>query len=140
MSIDSYIHPNKLFQITIADKHGVKQEKLKEYYRDILDQSGEIRLYFVVPEESFRTYKKQNYLDGSKKAECFSMDSKHKAVPDVWIMETKRTGEFSPASTLASDIRYMNELEVWDYPWIIGYLNIDQYRFSSLNNNCAFVN
>jgi hypothetical protein len=69
MSIDSYIHPNKLFQITIADKHGVKQEKLKEYYRDILDQSGEIRLYFIVPEESFRTYKKQNYLDGSKKAE-----------------------------------------------------------------------
>jgi len=69
MSIDSYIHPNKLFQITIADKHGVKQEKLKEYHRDILDQSDEIRLYFVVPEESFRTYKKQNYLDGSKKAE-----------------------------------------------------------------------
>ena len=69
-SIDSYIHPNNLFQITIADRHGVKQEKLKEYKdKNILNQGDEIRLYFIVPEESFRTYKKQNYLDGSKKAE-----------------------------------------------------------------------
>ncbi|RGB24662.1 hypothetical protein C1646_594662, partial [Rhizophagus diaphanus] len=62
MSIDSYIHPNKLFQITIADKHGVKQEKLKEYRNiNILNLSNEIHLYFVIPEERFRTYKKQNY-------------------------------------------------------------------------------
>ncbi|CAB4376823.1 unnamed protein product [Rhizophagus irregularis] len=69
-SIDSYIHPNNLFQITIADRHGVKQEKLKEYKdKNILNQGDEIRLYFIVPEESFRSYKQQNYLDGSKKAE-----------------------------------------------------------------------
>ncbi|RGB21947.1 hypothetical protein C1646_678189 [Rhizophagus diaphanus] len=69
-SIDSFMHPNFLFQITIADRHGVKQEKLKEFKdKNILNQGDEIRLYFIVPEESFLSYKKQNYLDGSKKAE-----------------------------------------------------------------------
>ncbi|CAI2178770.1 13196_t:CDS:2, partial [Funneliformis geosporum] len=71
-SIDSYIHPNQLLQITIFDRHGVKQKKLKDEYKNILDHRNEIRLYFVVPEESFRTYKKQNYLDGFKKAENVS--------------------------------------------------------------------
>ncbi|CAB4447036.1 unnamed protein product [Rhizophagus irregularis] len=37
--------------------------------------------------------------------------NRNEPVPDVWIMEIK-TNRFSPASTLASDIRYMNELEV----------------------------
>jgi len=79
-SIDSYIHPNQLLQITIADRHGVKQEKLKEYKdKNILNQ-GEIHLYFIVPEESFRTYRKQNYLDGSKKVES----------PPKWIQNIKQ--------------------------------------------------
>ncbi|UZO27104.1 uncharacterized protein OCT59_019311 [Rhizophagus irregularis] len=37
--------------------------------------------------------------------------NRNELVPDVWIMEIKMN-QFSPASTLASDIRYMNELEV----------------------------
>ncbi|GBC16017.2 hypothetical protein RIR_jg42206.t1 [Rhizophagus irregularis DAOM 181602=DAOM 197198] len=37
--------------------------------------------------------------------------NRNEPVPDVWIMEIK-TNRFSPASTLALDIRYMNELEM----------------------------
>jgi hypothetical protein len=49
---------------------------------------------------------------------------------------------FSLASISALDIWYINKLEVRIiHGWNIRYLmNIDQYRFSSLNNNCVFFN
>jgi hypothetical protein len=56
-SIDNYIHPNILFQITVAERHRVKQEGLRKYEK-ILNHSEKIRLYFVVPKERFETYKK----------------------------------------------------------------------------------
>lgn len=54
--------------VTVAERHGVKQEGLRKFEK-ILNHFEKIRLYFVVPKERFETYKKQNYLDGNKKAE-----------------------------------------------------------------------
>ncbi|CAI2185086.1 9930_t:CDS:1, partial [Funneliformis geosporum] len=66
-SVDSYIHLNILFQITVAKRHGIKQKGLKNL-ENILNKSNEIYLYFAVPKDIFESFTKQNYLDGDKKA------------------------------------------------------------------------
>ncbi|RIB26927.1 hypothetical protein C2G38_2063535 [Gigaspora rosea] len=60
-SIDSYIHPNKLFQVTIAKRHGIKQDGLR-MIKGILDESHKINFYFVLPKDVFAKFtKKQPY-------------------------------------------------------------------------------
>ena len=67
-SVDSYIHSNQLLQITVAKKHGIKQKGIKNL-ESILNKSNEIYLYFAVPKDNFDSFtKKQNYLEGEKKA------------------------------------------------------------------------
>src|SRR5207248_96676 len=44
-SIDSYAYPNKMFQITVAKRHTVKQDGLREIEK-ILDFDSEINIYF----------------------------------------------------------------------------------------------
>ena len=61
-SIDSLIAPNKLFQITVSDKHPIKHNGL-EKLKDKLDSSGEIRLYFVVPSDRYSSFQRQNYVN-----------------------------------------------------------------------------
>ena len=59
-SIDMILTPNSLFQITISSDHPVKQEPLRKILEK-LPTRKKISLYFVVPEESFETFKFQNY-------------------------------------------------------------------------------
>ena len=61
-SIDSLIAPNKLFQITVSDKHPIKHNGL-EKLKDKLASSGEIRLYFVVPSDRYSSFQRQNYVN-----------------------------------------------------------------------------
>jgi hypothetical protein len=60
-SIDSYVHPNNLFQITISRKHSIKQDGLRAI-KDIIDEKFGVNIYFVLPREIFKTFKrKQSY-------------------------------------------------------------------------------
>ncbi|GES76651.1 hypothetical protein GLOIN_2v1761221 [Rhizophagus clarus] len=60
-SIDSYVRYNKLFQVTVAKSHGIKQEGLRAI-KGILKDSCRISFYFVLPKNIFETYtKKQKY-------------------------------------------------------------------------------
>ena len=60
-SIDSYAYPNKMFQITVAKRHTVKQDGLREIEK-ILDFDSEINIYFVLPRDIFENFKtKQSY-------------------------------------------------------------------------------
>ena len=60
-SIDSYIYPNKMFQITVSRGHDVKQDGLRAI-KEILDEDSEINIYFVLPKDIFENFKtKQPY-------------------------------------------------------------------------------
>ncbi|CAG8791798.1 25152_t:CDS:1, partial [Racocetra persica] len=60
-SIDSYVHPNKLFQVTVAKRHSIKQDGLR-MIKGILDESRKINFYFVLPKDIFAIFtKKQPY-------------------------------------------------------------------------------
>jgi hypothetical protein len=67
-SIDSYIHPNTLIQITTAKRHGIKIGGLKNI-EAVLNKDSKIRLYFAVPKEIFATFKMPDYLKEGKKKE-----------------------------------------------------------------------
>ena len=59
-SVDSFIKPNLLFQMTGAKEHPCKQTGL----RDVLNLLGnpiEAKLYFVVPPDRFASFKFQSY-------------------------------------------------------------------------------
>ncbi|RIB01901.1 hypothetical protein C2G38_2126519 [Gigaspora rosea] len=75
-SIDSYVHRNKLFQVIVAKRHGIKQDGLR-MIKGILDESCKINFYFVLPKDVFAKFtKKQTYENkgGGK-------------VSDAWIYE-----------------------------------------------------
>ena len=55
-SIDSFIKPNLLFQMTGAKKHPCKQTGLRDILK-ILDNPENPELYFVVPPELFKSFK-----------------------------------------------------------------------------------
>lgn len=58
-SIDGYIHPNIIFQIPVAEKHGIKQDDLREF-REVVDRN-DICIYFVLPKKIFETFDEQPY-------------------------------------------------------------------------------
>ena len=54
-SIDSYAHPNNLFQVTISKKHSsIKQDGLRAI-KSILDKDFGTNIYFILPREIFET-------------------------------------------------------------------------------------
>ena len=59
-SVDSFIKPNLLFQITCAKDHPCKQTGLCNVL-DILDNPSNPELYFVVPPDRFASFKYQSY-------------------------------------------------------------------------------
>jgi hypothetical protein len=67
-SIDSYIHPNTLIQITTAKRHEIKIGGLKNI-EAVLDKDSKIRLYFAVPKDIFETFKMPDYLKEGRKKE-----------------------------------------------------------------------
>ncbi|CAG8621398.1 13109_t:CDS:2, partial [Funneliformis mosseae] len=64
--IDSYAHPNNLFQVTVSRKHSIKQDGLRAI-KDILDENYCVKIYFVLLREIFKTFKrKQSYENKGK--------------------------------------------------------------------------
>jgi len=61
-SIDSFIQPNLLFQMTISLKHRCKQTGLRDAL-NLLRDSSNPQLYFVVPEDIFDKFQFQKYHD-----------------------------------------------------------------------------
>ncbi|CAG8676130.1 16323_t:CDS:2 [Funneliformis mosseae] len=60
-SIDSYVYPNKMFQVTVSRRHGVKQDGLRAI-KKVLDEDSDINIYFVLPKDIFENFKtKQSY-------------------------------------------------------------------------------
>ncbi|KAJ3307751.1 hypothetical protein HDV04_002613 [Boothiomyces sp. JEL0838] len=59
-SVDSFIKPNLLFQMTIAKDHPCKQSGLQSAL-EILGYPSDPVLYFVVPPDRFETFQYQNY-------------------------------------------------------------------------------
>ena len=64
-AVDALIAPDKLFQITIAENHGINVDGLIKM-KDKLNLEGEIRLHFVIPKERYRgeQFKEQRYMTG----------------------------------------------------------------------------
>jgi hypothetical protein len=64
-SVDSFIKPNLLFQMTAAKDHPCKQNGLHNVLK-ILGNPSNPKLYFVVPPESFASFQYQSYhgMDG----------------------------------------------------------------------------
>ena len=60
-SIDAAIAPNKLIQITVGETHPVKQHGI-DMLKSKLDTNKEIRFYFVVPPDRYRTFRRQSYV------------------------------------------------------------------------------
>jgi len=60
-SVDSFIKPNLLFQMTCAENHPCKQAGLRDVLNNILDHPSEPKLYFVVPPDRFATFTYQSY-------------------------------------------------------------------------------
>ncbi|KAF0429612.1 crinkler family protein [Gigaspora margarita] len=75
-SIDSYVHPNKLFQVIIAKRHGIKQNGLR-MIKEILDESSKINFYFVMPKDVFAKFTKKQPYENKGKGKAF----------DPWIYE-----------------------------------------------------
>jgi hypothetical protein len=61
-SVDVILTPNSLFQITISQRHPVKQEPLRQILEK-LPAKENIALYFIVPDDNFETFAFQNYLN-----------------------------------------------------------------------------
>lgn len=65
-SIDSYVYPNEMFQVTVSRRHGVKQDGLRAI-KEILDENSDINIYFVLPKDIFENFKtKQSYVNKGK--------------------------------------------------------------------------
>ncbi|RGB33957.1 hypothetical protein C1646_169467 [Rhizophagus diaphanus] len=75
-TIDSYVHHNKLFQVTVAKSHGIKQEGLRAI-KGILDFSCRINFYFVLPKDVFITFTKEQKYQNTGKG----------IIIDEWITE-----------------------------------------------------
>jgi hypothetical protein len=75
-TIDSYVHDNKLFQVTVAKSHGIKQDGLRAI-KGILDLSCRINFYFVLPKDVFTTFTKEQKYQNTGKG----------IIIDEWIIE-----------------------------------------------------
>ncbi|CAG8673861.1 1455_t:CDS:2, partial [Funneliformis caledonium] len=73
-SIDSYVYPNKMFQITVSRRHGVKQDGLRAI-KEVLDEDSDINIYFVVPKDKFGNFKTKQPYENKGDGKKF----------DVWI-------------------------------------------------------
>ncbi len=60
-SIDSFIKPDILFQMTTANEPPCKQTGLRDIL-NVLGNPSNPRLHFVVPPDRFGTFKYQNYI------------------------------------------------------------------------------
>jgi hypothetical protein len=60
-AVDSVIKPNKIFQITIDMKHGIKQHLLKQVLDALPASSSSYHLFFVVPSSVFPIYQPQQH-------------------------------------------------------------------------------
>ncbi|KAJ3078578.1 hypothetical protein HK100_010671 [Physocladia obscura] len=63
-SVDSFIKPNLLFQMTSAKKHPCKQVGLN-HVLELLGNPSNPTLYFVVPKDRFKEFKFQSYEDAN---------------------------------------------------------------------------
>ena len=72
-SVDSILPKDKVFQMTVSDKHPVQYNGLT-VVKDQL-QCGVLKLYFVVPNENYDEFPLQNYLT-EKKKKCVVQDKK----------------------------------------------------------------
>lgn len=61
-SVDAFIKPGRLFQMTVAENHSCKQNGLHKTLK-LLGNPLDAQLIFVVPSTSFSTFKFQKYLD-----------------------------------------------------------------------------
>jgi hypothetical protein len=59
-SVDIILTPNLLFQITISERHPIKQEPLRKILEK-LPTEEKVLLYFVVPEDIFERFTYQEY-------------------------------------------------------------------------------
>jgi hypothetical protein len=75
-SIDSQIAPDRLFQMTVSDKHAIKHNGQSKQ-KDKLDSSGEIGLYFVEPSDRYAGFQRQNYINIDGMAGFLIFDSCH---------------------------------------------------------------
>jgi hypothetical protein len=73
-SIDSYVYPNEMFQVTISRSHGLKQDGLRAI-KGILDFHSDINVYFVLPKDIYETFKKKQPYENKGKSKIF----------DAWI-------------------------------------------------------
>jgi hypothetical protein len=73
-SIESYTYPNKVFQITVAKRHTVKQDGLRGI-KEILDFNSEINIYFVLPKDTFENFKTEQSYENNGNNKRF----------DAWI-------------------------------------------------------
>ncbi|CAI2175444.1 2944_t:CDS:2 [Funneliformis geosporum] len=69
-SIDSYAHTNNLFQVTVSRKHSIKQDGLRAI-KGILDEDFDVRIYFVLPSEIFRTFKRKQSYENKGEGKVF---------------------------------------------------------------------
>ena len=67
--IDLFIGPDKLFQVTVSAHHPLKYRKLKEMVENIQENptasKQELQIYFVVPQDIYDDFKRQNYINES---------------------------------------------------------------------------
>lgn len=70
-SVDSFIKPNLLFQMTGTKNHPCKQTGLCDVL-NILHNPLEPKLYFVVPPDRFASFRRQSYhgTDGTEACQC----------------------------------------------------------------------
>jgi len=61
-AVDSVVSPDKLFQMTVAERHGIKVEGLKDLLHQ-LPKRKMYRLYFVVPSEHYESFQAQSFVE-----------------------------------------------------------------------------
>jgi hypothetical protein len=63
-AVDLIVFPDKLFQITVSEKHNIKQNELIKIIEKMpaYKTGNKIRLYFVVPDDIYNDYTCQSYV------------------------------------------------------------------------------
>ena len=86
-SIDSIIPPKIGLQITVAGSHPVKIKGLQRIVQSLsCTKQKPLQLYFVVPGEEFDNYKKQKYVDNTKKNPRAKKTREHFDGVEQWVL------------------------------------------------------
>ena len=59
-AVDALMRPDKMFQMTIGEKHPIKAARLQDAMA-MLQPQGQLRLYFVIPRDRWDDFKEQPY-------------------------------------------------------------------------------